>query len=143
MNKILVRCQDISRAFLDDVGVDSPRTKHNNELAASGVRRYILEHIKNMDRVLCDIERSGATISGKNSEFCKSQLKAVGFLSDDKVRHPVPGKVIKISQWRDCQNQTEVRAFLDCCVYYRIWVHNFAIVAKPLDELCKKNMEFV
>ena len=96
-----------------------------------------------MDRVLCDIERSGATISGKKSEFCKSQLKAVGFLSDDKVRHPVPGKVIKISQWRDCQNQTEVRAFLDCCVYYRIWVHNFAIVAKPLDELCKKNIEFV
>ena len=83
VNKILARCRDISRAFLDDVGVDGPRTKYNNELAAPGVRRYVLEHIKNMDRVLCDIERSGATISGKKSEFCKSQLKAVGFLCDD------------------------------------------------------------
>ena len=80
VNKILFRCRDISRAFLDDVGVDGPRTKYNNELAAPGVRRYVLEHIKNMDRVLCDIERSGATISGKKSKFCKSQLMAVGFL---------------------------------------------------------------
>ena len=143
VNKILARCRDISRAFLDDVGVDGPRTKYNNELAAPGVRRYVLEHIKNMDRVLCDIERSGATISGKKSEFCKSQLKAVGFLCDDKGRHPAPGKVTKISQWRECQNPKEVRAFLGCCVYYRIWVRNFAVVAKPLYELLKKNVEFV
>ena len=143
MNKILVRCRDISRAFLDYVGVDGPRTKYNNELAAPGVRRYVLEHIKNMDRVLCDIERSGATTSGKKSEFCKSQLKAVGFLCDDKGQHPVPGKVIKIGQWRDCQNPKEVRAFLGRCVYYRIWLRNFGIVAKPRYELLKKNIEFV
>ena len=143
MNKILVRCRDISRAFIDDVGVDGPRTKYKNELATPGVRRYVLERIKNMDCVLCDIERSGATISGKKSEFCKSQLKAVGFLCADKGQHPVPGKVIKISQWRDCQNPKEVRAFLGRCVYYRIWLRNFGIVAKPRYELLKKNIEFV
>ena len=72
VNKILARCQDISRAFLDDVGVDDPRTKYSNELAAPGIRRYVVEDVKNMPRVLCDIERSGATISGKKSDFCKS-----------------------------------------------------------------------
>ena len=36
-----------------------------------------------------------------------------------------------------------MRAFLSCCVYYRIWVRNFAIVAKPLYKLLKKNIEFV
>ena len=143
MNKILVRCRNISRAFLDDVGVDGPRKKYKNELAAPGVRRYVLEHIKNMDCVLCDMKQSSATISGKKSKFCESQLKAVGFLCDNKGRHPVPGKVIKISQWRDCHNPKEVRAFLGCCVYYRIWVRNFAIVSKPLYELLKKNVEFV
>ena len=102
-----------------DVGVDGPCTKYKNEVTAPGVRRCVLEHITNMDCVLCDIKRSGATILGKKSEFCKSQLKAVGFLFDDKGRHPVLGKVIKISQWRECQNPKEVRAFLGCCVYYR------------------------
>ena len=56
VDKILARCRDISRAFLDDVGVNGPRTKYNNELAAPGIRRYVIEHVKNMDRVLCDIE---------------------------------------------------------------------------------------
>ena len=36
-----------------------------------------------------------------------------------------------------------MRAFLVCCVYYRIWVRNFAIIAKPQYELLKKNIEFV
>ena len=34
-------------------------------------------------------------------------------------------------------------AFLGCCVYYRIWVRDFAIVAKPLYNLLKKGTEFV
>ena len=98
VNKILFRCRDRSRAFLDDVGVDGPHTKYNNELAAPGVRRYVLEQIKNVDRVLCDIERSGATISGAKSEFCKDRLKAVGFICDDKGRHPAPGKIVKVTE---------------------------------------------
>ena len=120
VKNILVRCRDISRAFLDHVGVDGPHTKYNNELAAPAVRRHVLEHITNMDHVPYDIERSGATISGKKSEFCKSPLKAVGFLCDNKSPHQVPGKVIKISQLRDSQNPKEVCAFLGCCVHYSI-----------------------
>ena len=50
---------------------------------------------------------------------------------------------MKISQWRECQNPKEERAFIGCCVYYRIWVRNFAVLAKPRYELLKKNIEFV
>ena len=49
VNKILARCHDISRASLDDVGVDRPRKKYKNELATPDVRRYVLEYIKNLD----------------------------------------------------------------------------------------------
>ena len=83
VNKILATCRDISRGFLDDVGVDGPSTRYNNEEAVPVVSRYVLEHIKNLDRVLCDIERSSATISGPKSEFCKDRLKGVGFFCDD------------------------------------------------------------
>ena len=103
----------------------------------------MLEHIKNMDRVLCDIERCGVSISGKKSEFCKSQLKAVRFLCDVKGRHPAPGKVTMISEWRECQNPKEVHAFLGCWVYYRICVRNLVVVAKLLYELLDKNVQFV
>ena len=142
VNKILARCRDISRAFLDDVGMDGPRTKYNNELAAPGVRRYVLEYIQNLDRVLCDIERSGATISGMKSEFCKDRLKAVGFIYDDRGRHPVPEKIAKVHEWKACKTPKEIRAFLGLCVYYRVWIKDFSIVANPMYHVLKKNVEF-
>ena len=143
INKILARCRNISRAFLDDVGVDGPCTKYNVELAALGIRRFVLEHIKNLDRVLCDVERAGATISRFKSEFCKDQLKVVGFLCDDKGQHPALAKIIKICQWWDCCNQKEIRAFLGLCVYYRVWIKDFSTIAKPLYHLLKKNVDFL
>ena len=141
VNKILARCRDTSRAFLDDVGVDGPRTKYNNKEEALVVRRYVLEHIKNLDCVLCDIEGSGATISGVKSEFCKDRLKAIGFICNDRGRHPAPGKVIRVSQWKDCRSHKEIRAFLSLSVYYRVWIRNFSIIAKPMYHLLKKNVE--
>ena len=89
-----------------------------------------------------DIERSGAMISGEKSEFCKDRLKAAGFICNDRGRHPAPGKVIKVSQCKDCGSAEEIRGFLGLCVYYRVWIKNFFIIAKPIYHLLKRNVEF-
>ena len=39
------------RAFLDDFGVKGPRMRYNDELAFPGVRRFVLEHIQNLDSI--------------------------------------------------------------------------------------------
>ena len=57
----------VCRQFLDDIGVKGPRTKYDGAEAMPGVRRYVLEHIENHDRVLANIEHAGATISGEKS----------------------------------------------------------------------------
>ncbi len=46
--------RDRAKPFLDDVGVKGPKTKYNNEEVAPGIRRYVLEHIQNLDKVLAD-----------------------------------------------------------------------------------------
>ena len=84
VNKIQSCCRDMFWAFLNNVGVDCAYTKYNNELAVLGVHRYVLKHIKNLQRVFCDIKHLGATIFGAKSEFCKNRLKAVGFICYDK-----------------------------------------------------------
>jgi hypothetical protein len=137
VNKILVRCLDIARAFLDDVGVDGPKSRYEDKEVAPGIRAFVLEHIQNLDRVLCDVERAGATISGIKSEFCSPRLKMVGFLVSDEGRYPEPGKIHKIREWPECRNAKEVRAFLGVCVYYRIWVEGFAMIAQPLYGVLK------
>ena len=111
---------EVARQFVDNVGVKGPKTTYNNAEVAPGVRKYVLEHIQSLDKVLADIERAGATISGLKSQFCMAGLKVVGFVCDIKGRHPDAAKVIKILDWPDPIDTTGARAFFGVYVYYQI-----------------------
>ena len=75
-------------------------------------------------------------------EFCKDRLKAVGFICDDRGRHPAPGKIVNLIEWKACKTPKEIRAFLGLCFYYRVWIKDISIVAKPMYHRSKKNLEF-
>ena len=54
-----------------------------------------------------------------------------------------PQKVEAILSWEAPTNQTEVRSFLDLVGYYRRFIRNFSVIASPMTNLLKKNVEFV
>ena len=103
----------------------------------------MVEHIQNLDQVLADLERAGVTISGAKSQFCQAGIKIVGYICDAAGRHPDTSKVLKILDWPECTDTTSAQAFLGVCVYYRIWIRNFAQVAFPIYHLLKKNTPFI
>ena len=43
------------------------------------MRKYILEHIKNLDAVLADIERASATVLGEKIRLYVNRVKVVGY----------------------------------------------------------------
>lgn len=49
--------------FLDDVGIRGLKTTYNNEELAPGIRRFVVEHVQNLDAELVDLERAGITIA--------------------------------------------------------------------------------
>ena len=128
--------------FLDDIGVKGPRTEYNGQEVAPGVRRFVIEHLQWMDAVLADLERAGATISGEKSQFCLQGIKMVGFICDTNGKHPESVKVIKILEWTRCSTPKDVKAFLGICVYYRVFIKDFAMKAEPLFRLLRKDTEF-
>jgi hypothetical protein len=128
--------------YLDDVCIKGPKTKYTNKEIEPGIRQFIAEHLSNIDKVLADIERAGATISGHKSDFCYPSMIVVGYRIDQHGRHPDEKKIDKIINWPDCRNAREVRMFIGVCVYYRIWVLGFAIIAAPLFKLLRKNAPF-
>jgi hypothetical protein len=129
--------------FIDDITSGGPKTDYGGEEALPGIRRFVLEHVQQMDRVLADVERAGATVSGKKCFWGMDRLGIVGYEVSAFGRHPDRNKVEKIRKWPDCKNVTEVRAFVGICVYYRIWVHCFSIRAKPLFILLREDVEWV
>ena len=48
----------------------------------------------------------------------------------------------KIEVWPPCKNLTDVRAFIGLCIYYRIWIRDFSVIAEPLFRLMKKDQDF-
>ena len=132
---------DVCVPFLDDIGVKGPTTDYSGEEVAPGVRQYVLEHFRKLDKVFADLERAGLTI-GPKSQFGMQGMKVVGFVCGAEGRTPESSKVIKILDWKPCTDVTEVRAFLGVCVYYRIWISDFIVIIVPLYYLTKKNVEF-
>ena len=135
----------VAMPFVDDIGVKGPRTRYNDEEVPElpGVRRFVLEHIQNLDAVLADLERAGATISAEKSMFCMAGLKIVGYVCDANGRHPDSAKILKILEWERCGDLTEARAFMGICGYYRIWVESYALIAEPIYRLLQKGQSLL
>jgi hypothetical protein len=53
----------------------------------------------NLDLVLADYERAGATVAGLKSSWCKPRIKIVGFVCTEEERFPEAKKVEKIVLW--------------------------------------------
>ena len=100
-----------------------------------GVKKYVMEAIISLDQTLADIERSGGTVLREKSEFLKDGVKVVAFVCRVEERTPEVVKVHKIINWRPCESIMEVKGFLGLCVYYRVWIKDFATRADPLYEL--------
>ena len=70
-------------------------------------------------------------------------LKIVNFICDSDDRFSKIAKMIKILKEFSCRNVSEVQAFINICVYYKIWVMNFVIIASSIYCLLKNKESFV
>ena len=92
----------------------------------------VQEAIISLNKVLADIQRVGATISEEKSEFLKESFKVVVYICRAKGGSLEEVQMKKIDDWPPYKNVTDVRAFIGLCVYYRIWIRDFSVIAEPL-----------
>lgn len=113
--------EEPAKPFMDDVVVNGPKTDYRSEMSSiPGVRKYMLEHLQNLDKTLLAIELAGATVSGAKSQWCMPGLKVVGYVCDKDGRHPEAAKVIKVVEWPAPNNTTELKGFIGLCVLSRL-----------------------
>ncbi|KAJ6110929.1 hypothetical protein N7486_003164 [Penicillium sp. IBT 16267x] len=130
------------QAFLDDFGIKGPKTTYNDEMAFPGVRRYVLEHLKNLDETLYLLELAGMVISAEKSQFVMKGVAVVGWVCDRNGRRPDEVKVAKLVDWPTPMTVFEVRSFVGLAVYFRIVVEKFGIIIAPLYQLLKAGAPF-
>ena len=129
--------------FVDNINVDGSRSNYDNKETFFEMRLYILKHIQWLNAILMNLKKTDCMISDEKSQFCIINFKIVDFVCDLNDRFSETTKMIKILKWSSCRNVSEIRAFIEVCVYYKIWIMNFVIIVVFIYRLLKNEKSFV
>jgi len=129
--------------FLNNIAVKEPQTDYNDEKVLTEVCWYILKAIQNLDKILINVECTDESVFDEKSQYIMKQLKIVEFICESNGCSSMINKVLKIVQWRLCQNLKEAHVFINLCVYYWLWINWFIIISSSIYDLFKKNIIFL
>ena len=140
---------EVTVPYIDDVPCRGPATryelpggKYETIPENDGIRRFVMEHFENVNRVVHRMKYAGGTFSGLKSTICAAEITVVGHLCTYEGRKPETERVKVIDNWGPCKNLHDVRAFLGTVGVCRMFIENFAKKAEPINNLCKKGVPF-
>ncbi len=66
----------------------------------------------------------------------------IEYIYNFEDRYPDVFKVVKILEWFSSNDIITARVFISVCVYFRIWIEYFVLIAISIYILFKKGVEF-
>jgi transposase InsO family protein len=104
--------------------------------------RTFEEHLVHIEAVLTRLTAEGILLKPVKCHFALNEVAYLGHIvSKDGVR-PNPEKVAVLQNFPVPTNLKELQAFLGLAGYYRRFVHKFSIIAGPLFDLLRSDVEF-
>ena len=103
--------------------------------------RSMGEHIQHIQQVLETLRTNKLYLKASKCSFAQQSLEYLGHIISDQGVSTDPEKTQVMLQWPIPTSFTELRAFLGLTGYYRKFVRNYGIIAKPL-TLLLRNKQF-
>ncbi|GKA80963.1 putative reverse transcriptase domain-containing protein [Tanacetum coccineum] len=113
--------------FIDDILIYS-KSKEEHEV-----------HLKLMLELLEKEKLFGKFLK---CEFWLQEVHFFGHVVNSEGIHVDPNKIEAVKNWKPIKTPTEIRSFLRLARYYRRFIANFLMIAKPLTLLTQKNQKF-
>jgi hypothetical protein len=105
--------------------------------------RSLPEHVHHLREVLHLLRRDKWQVKQSKCSFGQQRISYLGLVIDHNGVASDPSKIQKVANWPTPANCKDVRSFLGLAGYYRKFVKHFAIIARPLFNLLKKNTPFL
>ena len=113
--------------YIDDIVVIGCSTNH---------------HLSNLKRVFERLRYYNLKLNPQKCKFFSTEVTYLGHKITNEGILPDDSKFQTIKDYPEPTNVDEVRRFVAFCNYYRKFVPNFADIAKPLNNLLRKNITF-
>ncbi|XP_053212264.1 uncharacterized protein LOC128395805 [Panonychus citri] len=100
------------------------------------------EHLIHLDLVLMRLSDASLTLKPSKCFIGKSEILYLGHKITKEGQYPDENKLTAIKNYPLPANLTDLRAFVALCSYFRRFIEGFAITAKPLTNLTRKEIGF-
>ena len=100
------------------------------------------DHLHHLGNVLSRLRQAGLKLQPAKCKFCSAAGMFLGHIVSPGGVSPDPSKTDVVAEWSIPTNKKEVQQFLGLANYYRRLIKNFASIAKPLQRLTEKNLNF-
>lgn len=101
------------------------------------------EHLQHLHQVLTLLTKDKWVVKLKKCQFACQEIHYLGHILSGQGIHTDLERVKAVQQWPTPTNARELRGFLGLAGFYRKFVRHFALLAKPLTNLLKKNTLFL
>ncbi len=100
------------------------------------------QHRMHLEVIMERLQKNQLHVQLKKCLFFQNSIEFLGYIVGDGTIKMDSAKVKAISGIESPSSVTDVRSFLGLIGFYRKFIPNFAVLAKPLTELLKGNREF-
>nr|KYP55075.1 Transposon Ty3-G Gag-Pol polyprotein [Cajanus cajan] len=105
--------------------------------------RILSDHLGHLRQVFYILRKNRLFGNLEKCTFCVDSVIFLGFIINKKRVHVDPEKIKAIQEWPTPKSVGDIRSFHGLASFYRRFVPNFSTVASPLNDLVKKNVEFI
>ena len=100
-------------------------------------------HELHVNHILDKLEKFDLFLKPEKCRFHQHKVEYLGVLIGNGSVKMDPVKVQGISKWPTLLTVKDVRSFLGFCNFYRAFIKNFSDIARPLNDLTRKNKQFI
>lgn len=100
-------------------------------------------HLKHLSAVFDRLRGANLKLKPQKCHFAAKEVTYLGHVISKNGIQVNPAKTAVIQTFPVPKDQSEVRAFLGICNYYRRFVNGYANIAAPLNRLLQRDVQFV